>query len=262
MDNPNKIPQSATELTEHFSEQLGFLQSSAESFDNGIEVEAKRLANTLRLLLHETKTCRSLVGQIGQGDARFLSSLCPDSPGNQFTYSGLTSMVVSPSIIKYIPHLDDIPTEFLRLLSFEDWWNEIIIRDKKNVFTRKEIILHVADKDGGAHVDPKLEGDYAELSRNNSLGNFATHGSVTTPLMRPELATVRQIAHEILKTFVPNYGKTRRGQLDGIQVMGMQLVAGSEPPSFTPTSKPRVKIGRNDKCPCGSGKKFKHCHGI
>ena len=21
------------------------------------------------------------------------------------------------------------------------------------------------------------------------------------------------------------------------------------------------KIGRNEKCPCGSGKKFKHCHG-
>jgi preprotein translocase subunit SecA len=21
------------------------------------------------------------------------------------------------------------------------------------------------------------------------------------------------------------------------------------------------KIGRNDPCPCGSGKKFKHCHG-
>lgn len=23
----------------------------------------------------------------------------------------------------------------------------------------------------------------------------------------------------------------------------------------------RTKIGRNEKCPCGSGKKFKHCHG-
>ena len=22
-----------------------------------------------------------------------------------------------------------------------------------------------------------------------------------------------------------------------------------------------VKVGRNDDCPCGSGKKFKHCHG-
>jgi preprotein translocase subunit SecA len=21
------------------------------------------------------------------------------------------------------------------------------------------------------------------------------------------------------------------------------------------------KIGRNDPCPCGSGKKYKHCHG-
>lgn len=26
-----------------------------------------------------------------------------------------------------------------------------------------------------------------------------------------------------------------------------------------PTSQPRV--GRNDKCPCGSGRKYKHCHG-
>jgi hypothetical protein len=22
----------------------------------------------------------------------------------------------------------------------------------------------------------------------------------------------------------------------------------------------RIKIGRNDRCPCGSGKKFKKCH--
>jgi preprotein translocase subunit SecA len=22
------------------------------------------------------------------------------------------------------------------------------------------------------------------------------------------------------------------------------------------------KIGRNERCPCGSGKKFKHCHGV
>ncbi|HRQ10742.1 MAG TPA: SEC-C metal-binding domain-containing protein, partial [Trueperaceae bacterium] len=30
-----------------------------------------------------------------------------------------------------------------------------------------------------------------------------------------------------------------------------------------PTSPIRVgeKVGRNDPCPCGSGKKYKHCHG-
>ena len=26
-------------------------------------------------------------------------------------------------------------------------------------------------------------------------------------------------------------------------------------------SKSEKKVGRNEKCPCGSGKKFKHCHG-
>ena len=25
--------------------------------------------------------------------------------------------------------------------------------------------------------------------------------------------------------------------------------------------KTKKKVGRNEKCPCGSGKKFKHCHG-
>jgi preprotein translocase subunit SecA len=32
-----------------------------------------------------------------------------------------------------------------------------------------------------------------------------------------------------------------------------------------PVSRPMVrqsqKIGRNEPCPCGSGKKYKHCHG-
>ena len=26
-------------------------------------------------------------------------------------------------------------------------------------------------------------------------------------------------------------------------------------------NKTEKKVGRNEKCPCGSGKKFKHCHG-
>jgi preprotein translocase subunit SecA len=41
-----------------------------------------------------------------------------------------------------------------------------------------------------------------------------------------------------------------------------QLLA---PPTQTEASKPQVrhtqKVGRNDPCPCGSGKKYKHCHG-
>ena len=33
------------------------------------------------------------------------------------------------------------------------------------------------------------------------------------------------------------------------------------PASLPPAARAAPKIGRNDLCPCGSGKKFKKCHG-
>jgi preprotein translocase subunit SecA len=42
-------------------------------------------------------------------------------------------------------------------------------------------------------------------------------------------------------------------------------VAPAEPRSAAPAAAPFVravpKVGRNEPCPCGSGKKYKHCHG-
>ncbi|MGQ0442173.1 MAG: SEC-C metal-binding domain-containing protein, partial [Methylophilaceae bacterium] len=29
-----------------------------------------------------------------------------------------------------------------------------------------------------------------------------------------------------------------------------------------PVVREGVKVGRNDPCPCGSGKKYKNCHGV
>ena len=36
---------------------------------------------------------------------------------------------------------------------------------------------------------------------------------------------------------------------------------GSPPPKKKPVRKAQKKVGRNAPCPCGSGKKFKHCCG-
>jgi preprotein translocase subunit SecA len=33
------------------------------------------------------------------------------------------------------------------------------------------------------------------------------------------------------------------------------------PPKAVPFARAGGKVGRNDPCPCGSGKKYKHCHG-
>lgn len=37
--------------------------------------------------------------------------------------------------------------------------------------------------------------------------------------------------------------------------------AESQQQSAGPVKRKQMKVGRNDPCPCGSGKKFKHCHG-
>jgi preprotein translocase subunit SecA len=39
-----------------------------------------------------------------------------------------------------------------------------------------------------------------------------------------------------------------------------QLLAAGQPQA-NPVVRDAPKVGRNDPCPCGSGKKFKHCHG-
>ncbi|MDY6993013.1 MAG: SEC-C metal-binding domain-containing protein, partial [Pseudomonadota bacterium] len=63
----------------------------------------------------------------------------------------------------------------------------------------------------------------------------------------------------------------RRQKLTDMQfkhapVEGLSPTEGaSEPPAEEPPKHPFVrqgrKIGRNEPCPCGSGKKYKHCHG-
>jgi preprotein translocase subunit SecA len=52
----------------------------------------------------------------------------------------------------------------------------------------------------------------------------------------------------------------------GIGGRGAAAVAASPAAATTPERNPMDptswgKVGRNEPCPCGSGKKFKHCHG-
>ncbi len=50
------------------------------------------------------------------------------------------------------------------------------------------------------------------------------------------------------------------GSTGGVQPQRSASARGSEPQSVT-VVRTQPKVGRNDPCPCGSGKKYKHCHG-
>ena len=50
-------------------------------------------------------------------------------------------------------------------------------------------------------------------------------------------------------------------KLPGMGVKFLQLDAASQKIVKAVVKRKAAKVGRNDPCPCGSGKKFKLCHG-
>jgi hypothetical protein len=94
----------------------------------------------------------------------------------------------------------------LRVLPFQEWWNEIVfVDDQKQKMSRRDLVLALANQDGGAHVDPKLNETYARLSRHNSMGWTNSDGTTATAIPSAERAAMRQIAHELLATLDPSY---------------------------------------------------------
>ncbi len=73
---------------------------------------------------------------------------------------------MSTSGANYLPLIlaGNQPTS-LKSIPFEQWWNLPILKDNKNrVFSRKDLVLNVADTDGGADIDPDLEEAYMSIS--------------------------------------------------------------------------------------------------
>lgn len=85
----------------------------------------------------------------------------------------------------------------------KNWWNsnKVIVNKNGLAFTRRKLILAVANTDGGAHVDSEFKEDYYGLSRLNSCGWIYFKDGVDYDLKSPVPASIRQIAHEVLETF-------------------------------------------------------------
>jgi len=198
-----KVKQSKQDLYKHLNENLNFLKGSAAAFDAGFVGEAKRMAVTIRVLLHDTKNSKSLLGLLGLKDKTRYLDTSPDlNKKNMMSHTGLVhTRATDQGVSYYAPLSNGIPDNKPKYIRFPDWWNKVVIKDqKKNTFKRRELVLTLANQDGGAHVDPELNEGYSNLTRNNSVGWFVGDGTRTTPLEDIELHSVRQITHELILT--------------------------------------------------------------
>ena len=81
---------------------------------------------------------------------------------------------------------------------------------------------------------------------------------VTRTLMRVQVQTQEQVQQAEEK--VEQVSNVQYHHADYDEALA-EAAAPAEKPKGMPFVKAMGKVGRNDVCPCGSGKKYKHCHG-
>jgi hypothetical protein len=195
-------------------EQLAFMKRSARDFDAGHEEEALRLANAMRTLFHDTvhrKTgeplTQSLLTQLSMEDCTILATPRTKQGADWQDFLAIRLDLSSPTPMRFIPRLDLRLVETAR----EDWWQSESITNRAGTsVSRRRLVLNAADKDGGAHVDPKLERFYEELMRGEwglgITGDLTYDGpppfeqGVTHYATNGHLALIRVFAHEVLST--------------------------------------------------------------
>jgi len=261
-DKRVRIKQTKSELQKELDNQLQLLEHLCESYDNDSKIVAKSIATSIRVLLHDNPRSRSysLLSQLGLKSGKFHSTAEPkiDKPNmlRVGSFSGLIGIDLGDG---YFPYLDDHPPGQKRLIGFDEFWNEEIFFDQKgSSFSRKDIVLFVANQDGGSHVDPEIEEKYASLSRKNSLGwKTSIDNKTWSDLKGAELAAIRQIGHELLRTLKTDYPIKKPSTKGSLLIGGAGMFVGYS----DDTVEKYKKVGRNQPCPCGSGKKYKKCHG-
>jgi hypothetical protein len=226
-----RLPQSREELEAQLAEQLDFLTHSADRFDRGVIAEAKRLALAIRILVYDSKSSQSVLGQLGRKvGTEFFDSTTPYDSTSAADHWGLVVAAFGGGFPSFVAPLDGALTPG-RWTDFDTWWNGVVFRDaQRREITRGELVLAVANQDGGAHVDPALREVYAALSRQNSLGWIRVVNGKRTPVDPPHLYAIRQVAHEVLKTVVPNYTK-KAVRRPAAVFGGLQVVKTPKPPA-------------------------------
>lgn len=197
-----RVPRPKGELRKELQDQVLLLTHACSSFDSGLEPIAKHIALSLRVLLYQNRQSQSLLEQLGLRTKHFMDTAFDLNPRNLLTECPLTVMQLKSGSGRFIASCQagGRPLGF-RWLPFPQWWNANVIKDDRGrFFNRRELVLNVANTDGGGHVDSELDEAYMDLSRNNSLGWVLTQGNVETPFPPPVMACIRQIAHEVLET--------------------------------------------------------------
>jgi len=111
------------DFIKHINRQLGFLERSCDSFDQGYIEEAIRIATVIRVLIHNTSSSTSLLKHLKATTINLLSTSMGAAEGTVF-YFGLGTLKLGGEDSKYFASLGDGPIK--NLIPVSAWWDQVV----------------------------------------------------------------------------------------------------------------------------------------
>ena len=115
---------SRDEIAAAYREQWAFLRKSCAAFDAGDETEAKRIATSLRVLLHDYKQSVSLLTQLSLKDALFFDTAKNINSDNLLPTFGLVMAHHFAKDCRFVAPLDRPLGRPVWMIPFEFWWRK------------------------------------------------------------------------------------------------------------------------------------------
>lgn len=196
---------SKSDLIDQLQKQLSKLQVFNNIYDSGDLSIAQEISVKLRVIFHNTNNSKSLLHQLKLSHIMFVDTGDKYISTNILAHLGLLTMAIkSNHTLEDEVLIPRLGSKKFQLVSFQNWWNnKKVLKDiKGNIFTRRKLVQYLANKDGGAHVDPEIELEYYEISRKNTIGwSLVNSSGESVPLNDQVLPSIRQISYETLETF-------------------------------------------------------------
>jgi hypothetical protein len=197
------------DFKQQFLRQLRFLENSCKLYDEGQIDEAIRIAVSLRVLFHDTKSSTSLLTHLGQKQSWILSTAELASTPQQMDVP-LVRVQIKANAFP-VGGCECLATPMLgessrnQHVHSKTWWaEEKIIRCGSGAqLTRSDLIRHAANKDGGAHVDKEYEPVYQQILDGAGLSVeilYKNGERVSAPFAHLHFACLRQMAYEVLNS--------------------------------------------------------------
>src|ERR1019366_9006734 len=193
------------DLIRKLREQVQLLSVLGESFDAGQKIVGYPLATTIRVLVHDTASSHALLAQLGELSAmQFVDTSMPINPRNLIkSHGGLVMMKMTTGTgAEWVPRKEvpmPVPGSEPRDVSFQSWWQDMdVTRDSDGtVWSRRRMVLAIANKEGGAHIDPTQPLNVHAIEEANSMGWKYRDPIVGDQLMSngPLIPSVRRIAY-------------------------------------------------------------------